>query len=400
MNVRLPAAGNPRPWGDRGPGGSPARAVVSGMLASVPAQGGATWAVLQYILGLQQLGFQTVFVEETSPEKLRPAGGPLEETEAGRWFSSVVTEFGLQQTACLVVSGTRKTLGMPYGDLLDQLAESDLLLNLSGVLKDPELLEACKHRVYLDLDPVFTQLWDLQGQDVGLHGHDRFATVGLGIGAEQCPVPTGGREWITTLPPVLLDFWPLLPPAPAGPFTTIGNWRGYGSVEHEGVAYGQKAHSMRKLIDLPERTREELVLAMAIHPAETRDLEALVGNGWKLVDPAAASTPHSYRDFIASSKGEFSAAKSGYVDSRCGWFSDRTACYLASGRPAVVEDTGAGSFVASGDGFLTFKDATGARDAIEEVAADYPRHARAAREFAQEYLDSRIVLSRLMESVL
>jgi hypothetical protein len=182
--------------------------------------------------------------------------------------------------------------------------------------------------------------------------------------------------------------------------TTVGNWRSYGSIERDGVHYGQRAHSLREVVELPRRTTERFELALAIHPDEHRDLEALSGNGWHLVDPAqVAGTPSAYREFVQRSKGELGVAKSGYVRSRCGWFSDRSCCYLASGRPVVAQETGFSDFVPTGEGLLAFENVDDAASAVEALRHDYARHARAAREFAEEHLDSDVVLGRLLERV-
>ena len=159
-------------------------------------------------------------------------------------------------------------------------------------------------------------------------------------------------------------------------FTTVGNWRGYGSIEHEGIFYGQKAHSLRQFIGLPRRTNAKLMPALAIHPEETRDLTALRENGWILLDPAeVARDPRRYREFIQGSRGEFGIAKSGYVASRCGWFSDRSACYLASGRPVLAQETGFSEFLPTGEGLIPFETEDDVLAGIDALRSDYPRHA-------------------------
>src|SRR5207244_6087767 len=206
---------------------------------------------------------------------------------------------------------------------------------------------------FVDLDPGFNQVWHETGEEIGLAAHNRFVTVGQAIGTESCPVPTCGVDWIPTLPPIVLEQW-----APAGrprrdAFTTVGHWRSYGTVEHGGIRYGQRAHSLRKLISLPRLTGARFQLALGIHPDETADLEALDADGWELLDPVeVAGTPDRYQGFIAESKAELGVAKSGYAASRCGWFSDRSAAYLASGRPVVAQDTGFGDFLPIGEGLL------------------------------------------------
>jgi len=342
------------------------------MVAGDPHQGGAAWAVLQYVLGLKRLGLEVQLVESVND--------PSEETRA--YFDAVIKSFG--------VNGELMTEAR-------QLRDFDVVLNISGMLA-AETIESIPRRVYLDLDPAFNQLWHEAGIDRGLDGHTHFVTLGQAIGRAECTVPTHGRPWIPTLPPVVLEDWPRADGIVTAALTTVGNFRGYGSVDRGGVHYGQKVHSLRKLIGLPQRTRERFVLAMAVHPDEQRDLAALAENGWELVDPVvAAGTPEAYQAFVQGSRGEIGIAKSGYVVSRCGWFSDRSACYLASGRPVVAQDTGFSSFIPVGEGLLVFDDEDGAVAAIDEIGRDYPRHARAARELAKEYFDSDLVLATLLE---
>ena len=365
------------------------RILFSGMVAGDPEQGGASWSILQYLLGFRALGHQVRLVE------------PVDRLDPGSvsYFERLVRDFGLGGDAALLVRGSRQTAGAPYGDLARWAAETDVLVNVSGMLRDEELVGPPPLRVFLDLDPAFNQLWHAEGIEMGFGLHNRFATVGLGLGGPECPVPTCGREWLETLPPVCLPRWPRA--AGAGEaFTTVGNWRGYGSVEWRGRRYGQKAHSLRKLLALPQLTAERLAPALAIHPEEREDLAALRDHGWKLVDPAAvAGTPARYAEFVRGSKGEIGIAKEGYVASRCGWFSDRSACYLASGRPVVAQDTGFSRHLPVGEGLLAFATAEEGAAAIEAVGAGYERHARAARGLAEELFDSAVVLTRLLDRV-
>ena len=350
------------------------RVLVAGMVAGDPGQGGAAWAVLQYVLGLRHLGHEVHLVEYVQ--------NPSPETK--RYFHAVVTRFDI------------------HGDLLersDSVRDFDVVLNISGML-EPESLAAIQIRAYLDLDPAFNQLWHQDGIDRRFEGHTHFVTVGQAIGGDQCDVPTNGREWIGTLPPVVLDEWPQANGVETDALTTVANFRAYGSIDRGGVHYGQKVHSLRELIDLPRRSHERFVLAMQVHPNESRDLAELAANGWELADPAAvAATPDAYRRFVRGSRAEIGIAKSGYVVSRCGWFSDRSACYLASGRPVVAQETGFSRFLPTGDGLFAFADTDGALAAIQHVQSGYVHHSGAARELAEEYFDSDRVLARLLERV-
>ncbi len=339
------------------------RIVVAGMVAADPHQGGATWAVLQYVRGLEQLGHEVWLVD--------PAEEP--DAEAAAYFAALEL-------------GPQAFLGRYAGPV------PDLLLNVSGMLRDERVLDGAPIRVYLDLDPVFNQLWHLQGVDAGLDGHTHYVTVGR-------RVPATGHDWIPSLPPVVLDRWPVAERIETDAFTTVGNFRAYGSIEHEGVHYGQKAHSLRPLVDLPGRTDERFALALDIHPDEP-DLAVLRDHGWELVDPrAAAGTPERYAAFVSGSKAELGVAKEGYVVSGSGWFGDRSAVYLASGRPVVAQDTGFGERLPVGAGLFAFSDVDGVLAAIEAIRFDYGRHARAARAIAEEHLDSRLVLTRLLREV-
>ncbi len=295
------------------------------MIAGVPYHGGATWAVLQYLLGFARLGHEVLFVEQCDESAFQPEGVPPAHSDSASYFRNVAAAFGLEQSTALLLAGTDQTIGVPYSRLREFAKQADLLVNVSGILTEEELIADIPIRVYLDLDPAFNQLWQATGIDMRFDGHTHFVTVGQAIGTPLSPVPTCSRSWIPTVPPVVMANWPRATQITTDAFTTVGNWRGYGSIEYDGVHYGQKAHSLREFISLPTRTSVSFRLALAIHPDEKKDIRALSENGWVLLDPGrVAGTPAQYREFIAGSRGEFGIAKSGYVLSRCGWF--RTRC--------------------------------------------------------------------------
>jgi hypothetical protein len=353
------------------------------MVAADPHQAGASWAVLQYVLGLARLGHEVTFVE--------PVAEPTAEVTV--YFGRLVRAFRLDGRASLVVGGRLDEV------TAERLRKADVLLNISGMLRAEEVARI-PIRVYLDLDPAFNQLWHESGVDVGFPGHTHYVTVGQALAGGDSDLPTCGLDWIGTPPPVVLDLWRPAGKIETDAFTTVGNWRSYGPVERNGVRYGLRAHSLRGLLDLPARVDERFALALAVDPGDDADIKALHAAGFELVDPRrVAATPSAYRRFVRGSRGELGVAKEGYVVSRSGWFSDRSACYLAAGRPVVAQDTGFGAYLPSGAGLFAFADLDEAAAAFAEIRRDYGRHARAARAIAEEHLDSGGVLTRLLEAV-
>jgi hypothetical protein len=367
--------------------------IVSGMIAATPGQGGAAWAVLQYLLGLRRLGCEVFLIE--------PVGADAAGSGAPRYAREVMERFDLEGRWALLPAGGAEPIGMSRDRIREVARHADVLLSVSGMLADSDVLEAVPTRVYLDLDPAFTQLWHaVEGVDMRLDAHTDFVSIADAIGTPGSPIPDCGRDWIPTLPPVVLDEWPPAEHLERRALTTVGHWRSYGSVHHDGVQYGQKAHSLRPLIELPARVPVPLELALAVHPDEARDLEALRANGWRLLDPAPLTdSPDGYRAFVQGSWAEFGIAKSGYVVSGSGWFSDRSACYLASGRPVIAQDTGFGRRLPVGAGLFAFSGVDDVVAAVEELESDYERHRTAARELAAEHLDSDRVLGSLLEAV-
>jgi hypothetical protein len=367
--------------------------IVSGTIAATPWQGGATWAVLQYLLGLRRLGCGVYFVEQLDGEA---------DLEAVRYCEGVMERFDLSDRWAILPDAGEEPIGMSGERLVAAAGESELLLNLSGKLADAEVLDRVPIRTYMDLDPAFAQLWQAtEGVDMGFDAHTHFVSVADTIGEPDSPIPDCGREWLPTLPPVVLSEWPVASELERRRATTVGHWRSYGSITHDGVHYGQKAHSLRALIDLPRRAPERFEVALAIHPDETGDLEALEENGWDVLDPGeVAATPEDYRSFVQGSWAEFGLAKLGYVASDSGWFSDRSACYLASGRPVLAQDTGFNRRLPTGEGLLAFSDADDVVEGLERLEDDYQQHRAAARRIAEEHLESDLVLSSLLERLL
>jgi hypothetical protein len=364
-------------------------AVVAGALANKPSSGGEAWVRLNWALGLRRLGFQVVFLEQIDPAHC--FAGAID------YFTRVVEAFGLNDAA-LLCDGAR--VAGSLHDVQDRVLGAELLVNLSGNLRDPQLVQGCSRRVYVDLDPGYTQLWHARGLDLGLAGHQLYLTVGERIGSAMCDVPTGNVNWQPIRPPVVLDEWPLTAVDP-GQFTTVATWRNsYGHLERDGHQYGHKAHEFRKLFDVPRRTGSRFEVALDIHEADAADRAALLEAGYSLVDPrTVAGDPQRFRRYVQGSSAEFSPAQGIYVATQCGWFSDRTAVYLASGKPAVIQDTGFGDLGTEGLGLVTFSSPEEAVEAASAVVVDYEAHCRAARRIAEEHLDSDIVLGGMLDQV-
>ena len=366
---------------------------IAGSLAQQPCRGGHSWVFLQYLLGFRRLGFEVLFLDRMTSDM---SGGEV----GTKYLASVMKRFGLANDYCLLGSGGTAIAGMTRREALRRISESMLLINTTGYLDDAELLAAARRRVYLDIDPGFAQMW----RELGLHdafaGHDAFVTIGENIGRPDCPIPTCGLEWITTRPPVVLDLWPAQDVRDR-PFTSIGAWRGpFAPVEYGGLTYGLRVHEFRKFAALPSITQKDFELALDIDEAETADLDLLSRSGWHLVHPQdVAGDPIAYRDYLACSYAELMVAKNMYVETRGGWFSDRSACYLASGKPVLAQDTGIASLYPTGEGLLTFSTLVEAVTGVEAISSAHLRHAQAARELAEEYFDSDKVLTALLEKL-
>jgi len=363
--------------------------VVAGALAAKPDNGGEAWVRLSWVLGLRRLGFDAWLVEEVDAET----------ATAGRsFFERTVATAGLESRALLLVEGEANG----RRQVAELAEEATALVNISGNLRDRELLEMFDRRAYVDLDPGFTQIWQAQGL-LGdqLARHHRHFTVGLNLGAADCELPADGFEWVPLPPPVLLEQWQPQEPRRFDRFTTVATWRNaLGRPEHDGRTYTLKHHQLRRFAEVPRRSGLPFEIALEIHPDEADEAERLRQLGWMVVEPAAvAADPAGFRDYVRGSGAELSVTQGIYAETRSGWISDRTAHYLAAGRPAVVQETGLPSAYRPEAGLLTFSDPEQAADAAAQVVAEYDRHAAAARAFAAETFDSDKVLSRMLEEL-
>ena len=380
--------------------------IVGGAVANKYLNGGEAWVRLSWIRGFQRLGWRVFFLEQIEPAACVGEDGspaPFERSAARAYFDRVMEHFGLTGSASLVLGEGELTSGLTYEEVLDVASDADLLVNISGNVHAREILSRIGRKVYVDLDPGFTQIWHASGNlGARLDGHDTYFTVGENIGTGRSTIPTGGLEWRPCPPPVVLEDWPVTASA-ASSFTTVGAWRGaFGPVEYDGKTFGLKVHEFRKVIELPRlATGADFEIALDIHPGDFADREALLANGWRLTDPRAeVPGPLEFRRYVQASGAEFSVAQGVYVDTNSGWFSDRTVRYLTSGKPALVQDTGFSRNYPVGEGLVPFTNLQEAVEGAQRIVADYERHSAAARAVAEERFDSDKVLGRFLEQAL
>jgi hypothetical protein len=378
--------------------------IVGGSIAQRPGHGGHTWVFLQYLLGFRRLGWDVLLLDRLNPGMCRNATGVpcrAEDSVQLAYLRRVMDGFGLGDCYSVSCDGGERYAGVGRREVVEKAKRSALLLNVMGYVNDPDVLAAAPRRVFLDIDPGFPQMWRELGQAELFDGHDEFVTIGLNIGCEDCEIPTCGLKWVTTPQPVVLEHWPVREGRPSWPITSVCTWRGdWGAVSYRGKTYGLRVHEFRKFLSLPRKTGRRFELALDIHANETNDLALLDANDWVRCDPRrSAADPEAYRQFIQSCAAEFMVAKNMYVQTRGGWFSDRSACYLATGRPVLAQDTGIRQVLPVGRGLLAFSTEEEAAAGVEDIFHDYPGHARAARALAEECLDSDKVLRRLLDKL-
>lgn len=389
---------------------APGRIIVSG-LAGLHPVGGMAWHYLQYVIGLQRMGFEVVYHEDTRSWPYHPL--ERRQTSEGEYSASFLGEYFARFAPGLADRWhyrhlREKSYGMS-GAAFDEFARSaDFFVNVSGAGFIPDALAGRCLKVFIDTDPGYNQIilstrpewspgvdrWaDLVDQ------HDRHFTYAELIGRPECGVPDVGLDWRPTRMPIVLDLWSASATPPAPPdarWTTIMTWNPFkGELHYDGRVYGSKADEFGLIERLPEQSSRSCLIALGGKEAPADRLRSA---GWEVVDgPAATLSAQSYRDFIARSYGECSVAKNVYVAMRTGWFSERSACYLAAGRPVVVQDTGFSAILPTGEGLLCFTNGPELAEAVAQVEGDYRRHAWAAREVAIACFESSAVLGRLLE---
>ena len=381
------------------------RIIVTGLVGQY-AFGGVAWDYLQYVAGFRQLGHEVFYLEDTETWPYDPVHRTISAdcSYNVRYLETVMTRLGLgnqwiyRNAADGTYHGVNESVAKQF------CARADLFVNVSGCgWLRPEYL-AIPKKIFIDSDPMFTQIGLAQGvseviQRIG--AHDFHFTFAEHINAPDCRVPQGGLHWIPTRQPIVLDWFPVSTTPPRDVLTTVMNWVSYKPSEYAGETWGQKDSEFIKFLDLPSHTPQKFEIAMGRGQGQQRPTELIRQHGWEIIEPdEALPDPWTYRDYLSNSRGEWSVAKEGYRKSRSGWFSCRSACYLALGRPCVLQDTGWSAHYPTGTGLFAFETSAEACAGIAALNADYARQSAGARALAEKIFDARHVLGEMLERII
>jgi len=385
------------------------RIVVTGLAATYPL-GGVSWDYLAYVDGFRRLGAEVFYLEDTGSWLYQPSAATFSDDPTANlaYLQGALARLDAADVAWALRAPDGTLHGPGAARVAAFCRGADLFLNVSGSCWLRDEYRGARRTAYLDTDPGFTQA-TLQAVERGtatedqrfsaalVHQHDRFLTYAEAIDDAGCGVPRCGLAWKPTRQPIVLERWPVRPPPPGAPYTTVMSWaHGRAAPVIDGVERAGKDAEMERFLDLPRRAGVPLELAVSGEPPTA----LLESHGWRVVDAWGRSrTMDVYQDYLRDSRGEWSVAKQVYVVLRSGWFSTRSAAYLASGRPAVVQETGWSAHYPTGEGLFAFADVDGAVAALQAIEADYARHAAAARAVAERELESGRVLTRLLADV-
>jgi hypothetical protein len=383
-------------------------------VASFPDGGGHFWVYLQYALGLRQLGCDVYWLEQ-----LRPVREPDRRAHVIATFQDRMKQFGFEGHTLLydTVDGQPCFVGSTRSDAEAVLRRADVLLNFHYAI-DPRLLACARRTALVDIDPGLLQFWMSTGE-LDVPPHDCYLTTGETVGTPAARFSDCGLQWTHIRPPVCLDLWPFTYEPGAEAFTTVSSWSSASWLKEQRngqtvLVDNTKRISFLEFADLPRHTRQRLELALYLldrDPAgqarpkqaeqDAEDRALLEGHGWRVRDSRdVTGSPTAYAAYIRGSRGEFSAAKPSCMAFRNAWVSDRTVAYLASGKPAVVQHTGASALLPDGEGMFRFRSLAEAAQALETINRDYPRQCRAARDLAETHFDSRRVLETVLNAAL
>jgi len=361
-----------------------------------PNGGGHLWVYLHWALALRALGCRVIWLEGVARDTT------VEETNRSiATLRARLDRWGLADGLALCSLDDAPLSPGVAGPFLplEAAAEADLLLNLWHSLP-ATVVRRFRRSALIDTDPGLLQIWMTTGT-IRVAPHDHYFTIGETVGTSHAPFPDCGLRWLHTPPPIFLPEWPTTPASPAAPYTTVAHWWG-GTFEFNGTTFcNEKRVAFLEYLDLPTRTPVPLELAVCLAEYYEEYRRLMEPKGWKLREAwDVSSTPDAYRTYVQGSRGEFSCAKPAYATLQTAWVSDRTLCYLASGKPAVVQHTGPSRWLPNGEGLFRFRNMDEAVGALAAVAADYDRHCRAARALVEEHCDAPRVVTSVLERAL
>jgi hypothetical protein len=382
------------------------RIVVMGFMGSVPIAG-VIWQHIHYIVGLQRLGHDVYYVEDSARLPYNPQTFEVNNDfdYAAQLLQRTAREFDFHRrwAFCARYLKGNPTAGLPLNRIRQLYREADAVLNICGAQELNEDLRAARRLIYVESDPGVEQIKvdkRVRSTIDYLTRHNALFTFGENVGTERFPVPTHGFKWLPTRQPVVTDLWKAnRSPARAAVFTSVANWStsGLKDITWRGEKYlWSKSREFVRFVALPKRAGEPFELATEIKDAKTR--AKFLRNGWLLRSPLQLSVDYwSYRDYIRRSKGEFTVAKDQYVRLNTGWFSDRSACYLAAGRPVILQETGFTANYGNTAGLFGFRSLGEIVQAVRMINRDYARHSRAARQLARNLFEAEVVLKSLLD---
>ncbi|MBA2760896.1 MAG: hypothetical protein H0U39_02860 [Segetibacter sp.] len=388
--------------------------VVGGLIGLYPT-GGATWDYIQYPLGLKLLGHDVYYIEDSMQY-------PVYQSDGDKWDDCT---FGVEYIRKAMTSlemgdrwayrdvATDKLFGMSEQKLQQVCAEADVFINVSASTYMREEYERIPARIFIDTDPMFTQFQYYKSMEEGgdkaeyekkfMHSHTHFFTFGLNIGKEDCRLPMFDFNWKTTVKPTCINFWDNNNNTQSKfGFTSIINWVERPDFIYENESWGQKNKVIRTFEDLPSKVDQpfEIVINRPKDAITTAAIDQLGLKGWSVLSPQdMIADKDDYRTFIQSSIGEFSISKETFIKSNSGWFSGRSACYLAAGKPVITQDTQWSKYIPAGEGLFGCNDMETAIEAVNEVSSNYVKHSKRAKEIGKEYFDSDKVLTNILNTV-
>jgi len=366
---------------------------------------GVIWQLLNHLLGLRAMGFDVYYIEDHRAYVYDPSieTATPDPSNNLKLIGGILARYGFGDRWSFLNSARDEYLGMPREKCMELFRDADAVINLCGATEPREEHEKTRCLIYLETDPGVFQLElarKIPSTVEFARAHKLFFTYGYNIGSTDCILPAAGIEWHHTRPPVILDEWhPGVGPAEPRVFTTVGTWRNNGSdMVIKGETYFWSKHiNFVKVLDVARLADQPIEIATNLTSGP--DYDRGIAGGFTFVPVIPMSLDiDAYREYISSSRGEFTASKDIYVRPRTGWFSDRSACYLAAGRPVITQSTGFEKFVPAGEGLLAFNDSAGAVEAIRAVNSDYARHAHAARDIAEEYFDAVKLLGEIVDA--